>query len=49
MYDMQGRIVKTWQEGFDQLDIGEFVKGVYVLNAFTKDKVYRNKLVYNKD
>lgn len=49
IYDMQGRRVQTWHENFNQLHIGEFNKGVYILKAYTADKVYLNKLVYNKE
>jgi len=49
IYDMQGRRVQTWHEKFSQLHIGDFNKGVYILKAYTADKVYLNKLVYNKE
>ena len=49
MYDMQGRKVQKWFDGFDQLYIGEFNKGIYILKAYTADKIFLNKLVYNKE
>jgi REP element-mobilizing transposase RayT len=48
IYDMQGRRINTWYENFNNLHIGEFNKGIYFLKAYTEDKVYLNKLVYNK-
>ena len=49
VYDVQGRTVQTWQENFDQVHIGAFNKGAYFVKAYTADKVYLNKLVYNKE
>ncbi|MEX0596269.1 MAG: T9SS type A sorting domain-containing protein, partial [Candidatus Paceibacterota bacterium] len=49
MYDLNGRRVSLWKDNFNQLPIGEFNKGVYILKAYTADKVYLNKLVYNKE
>jgi hypothetical protein len=48
IFDMQGRRIQTWYENFSALQIGDFNKGIYFLKAYTADKVYVNKLVYNK-
>lgn len=49
IYDMQGRKVQTWYEHFSQLQIADFNKGVYILKAYTAEKVYLSKLVYDKE
>ena len=49
IFDMQGRRIQTWYENFSALQIGGFNKGIYFLKAYTADKVYVNKLVYNKE
>lgn len=49
IYDLQGKLVKTWFSNFENLNIQEFSKGVYILKAYADEKVYINKLVLDKE
>ena len=49
MYDMQGRLIQTWHTNFNYLPLNNLPKGVYILKAYTPEKMYVNKLVYAKE
>ena len=49
MYDMQGRLIQTWHTNFNHLPLNNLPKGIYILKAYTPEKMYVNKLVYAKE
>lgn len=49
MYDVQGRMINTWNTNFEHLYLGEIPKGIYMLKAYTSEKMFVNKLLYDKE
>ena len=49
MYNMQGRLIQTWHTNFNHLPLNNIPKGIYILKAYTPEKMYVNKLVYAKE
>ena len=49
IYDLQGKLLNTWTNNFENLNINNYSKGVYILKAYAKEKIYVKKLKYDKN
>lgn len=45
MYDVQGMLLKVWNDNFDYMNIASYTKGIYIIKAYTKEECYYAKLL----